>query len=421
MRLPGTSLLRPVLFAVRTIRSHKARTVFALLGVVIGVFSVVVIMSLGDGVKSYIVNMVQTFGTDLIQVEIKVPNTGKTSTANSGGIAQGIQITTLTIADEKKIDKLPNVLASYAGIIGQERATYGSVGKQIMLFGAGPGEMSVDTNAKLAEGRFYGSEEDDSLARVVVLGNGVKQTFFGDQNAIGEQITIRGERYRVIGVLAKRGAAAFFDLDAMAYVPVQTLQKKVLGVDHVQMISIRMADPAREAETVDLITRVLRKDHDITDPTRDDFAVTSTREAQKTLGDVVGTISILLVALTSISLVVGGVGIMNVMYVSVAERTGEIGLRKALGATSSNILAQFLVEALIITGLGGAIGIALGVGFTWITSLLLSNAGYAVALVLTPQSLLLGAGFSIAVGILFGISPAIRASKLSPMEAIRKE
>ncbi len=421
MRLPGTSLLRPVLFAVRTIRSHKARTVFALLGVVIGVFSVVVIMSLGDGVKSYIVNMVQTFGTDLIQVEIKVPNTGKASTANSGGIAQGIQITTLTLADEKKIDKLPNILASYAGIIGQERATYGAIGKQVMLFGAGPNEMSVDTNAKLAEGRFYAPEEDDSLARVIVLGYGIRQTFFGNQNAIGEDVTIRGERYRVIGVLAKRGAAAFLDLDAMAYIPVQTLQKKVLGVDHVQMISVRMSDPARETETVDLITRTLRKDHDITDPARDDFAVTSTREAQQTLGDVVGTISILLVALTSISLVVGGVGIMNVMYVSVAERTGEIGLRKALGATSSNILSQFLVEALIITGLGGALGIALGVGFTWLVSFFLRNAGYAVVLVLTPQSLLLGAGFSVAVGILFGISPAVRASKLSPMEAIRKE
>ncbi|NTV55243.1 MAG: FtsX-like permease family protein, partial [Candidatus Moranbacteria bacterium] len=365
--------------------------------------------------------MVETFGSDLIQIEVKVPNTGKTSTENSGGLAQGIQITTLTIADEKKIDRLPNVKASYAGIIGQERATYGSVGKQVMLFGTGPDEMSVDTNAKLATGRFFGAEEDDSLARVVVLGSGVKETFFGDRDAVGEQITIRGERYRVIGVLAKRGSAAFFDLDAMAYVPVQTLQKKVLGVDHVQMISVRMADPSRETETVDLITRTLRREHDISDPSRDDFAVTSTREAQKMLGDVVGTISVLLIALTSISLVVGGVGIMNVMYVSVAERTGEIGLRKALGAKSSDILSQFLVEALIITGLGGAIGIALGVGFSWLASFFLGRAGFAVSLVLSPQSLLLGAGFSIAVGILFGLSPAVRAARLSPMEAIRKE
>ncbi|HWQ60197.1 MAG TPA: ABC transporter permease [Candidatus Fimivivens sp.] len=415
------TFLRPLLFALRTIRSHKARTAFALLGVVIGVFSVVVIMSLGDGVKRYITGLVETFGSNLIQIEVKVPNTGKTSTANSGGLAQGIQITTLTLSDEDKIDKLPNVLASYAGIIGQERATYGSIGKQVMLFGTGPREMEVDTNAKLESGRFYGAEEDDSLARVVVLGYGVKGTFFGDRDAVGESITIRGERYRVIGVLAKRGSAAFFDLDAMAYVPVQTLQKKILGVDHVQMISVRMADPAREEETVDLITRVLRKEHDITDPTRDDFAVTSTREAQKTLGDVVGTISILLVALTSISLVVGGVGIMNVMYVSVAERTGEIGLRKAIGAKSGDILLQFLVEALIITGLGGAIGILLGVGFSWITSVILSHAGYAVSLVLTPQSLLFGAGFSIVVGLVFGLSPAVRASRLSPMEAIRKE
>lgn len=421
MRFPGKTSLRPFLFASRTVRSHKARTAFSLLGVVIGVFSVVVVMSLGEGVKGYIVGMVQTFGTDLIQIEVKVPNTGKSSTENAGGIAQGVQITTLTLDDERKIGRLPNVSASYAGTIAQERATYGSVGKRVMLFGTSAGVVSVDTNLKLESGRFFGFDEDDGLARVAVLGYGAKETFFGDRDAVGESVTIRGERYRVIGTLKKRGSAAFFDLDAMVYVPIRTLQKKLLGVNHIQMISVRMTDPARESETVDLITRLLRREHDIDDPDRDDFAVTSTREAQETLSDVVGTIGILLVALTSVSLVVGGVGIMNVMYVSVAERTGEIGLRKALGATSSDILSQFLVEALIITGLGGTLGILFGVGFTWIASLLLSRSGFPVSLVLSPQSLLLGAAFSIVVGIVFGLSPAVRAARLSPMEAIRKE
>ncbi|NTW15404.1 MAG: FtsX-like permease family protein [Candidatus Moranbacteria bacterium] len=421
MSLFRSTFFRPVLFAVRTIRTHKARTALALLGVVVGVFAVVVIMSLGDGVKGYVTGLVETFGTDLIQIEVKVPNTGKTSTENSGGIAQGIQITTLTLDDEERVDRLPNVLASYAGSIAQERATYGSVGKRVMLFGAGAGAPLVDSNLKLESGRFYSSEEDESLSRVIVLGYGVKRSFFGDRDAVGESVTISGERYRVIGTLGKRGSAAFFDLDAMAYVPIRTLQKKLLGVDYVQMISVRMEDPGREEETVDLITRLLRKEHDIEDPSRDDFAVTSTKEAQKTLGDVVGTISILLVALTSISLIVGGVGIMNVMYVSVAERTGEIGLRKAVGAKSRDVLSQFLVEAVIVTGLGGLIGIALGVAFTWASSLALGRAGFSVPLVLTPRSLLLGAGFSVAVGVLFGLSPAVRASRLSPMEALRKE
>lgn len=408
-------------FAVKTIRTHKARTFLALLGVVIGVFAVVTVMTLGDGVKGFILGQVESFGSDLIQVEVKIPGTGTQSSGNATGRAEGTQITTLTIKDSEAIHKLPNVAAAYAGTIGQERATYGSVEKRIFLFGTGADVVQVDRNAKLTSGRFFTDGEDTSLARVVVLGSEIKNTFFGDSEAVGESVTIKGEKYRVIGVLASRGAVAFLNFDTFTYVPIQTLQKKILGVDYVQMISVQMKDASHEEETVADIVALLRKRHDIDNPNKDDFAVSSTKEAQKTLGDVLGSITILLLALTSISLVVGGVGIMNVMYVSVSERTSEIGLRKALGATSGGILRQFLFEALIITFMGGLIGIILGMLLSFALSIIFQHFGFDVVLQFSFVSFLLGAGFSMAVGLIFGIAPAYRASQLSPMEALRKE
>lgn len=414
-------LFIPFLFAIKTIRTHKARTFLALLGVVIGVFAVVVVTSLGEGVKGYILGQVESFGTDVIQVEVKIPNTTHMSSENASSRAQGTQITTLTVKDSDAIRKLPNVAGAYAGTIGQERATYGSVGKRISLFGTGAEVTVVDENAKLASGRFFTKEEDESLARVVVLGSETKETFFGGSDAIGEYITLKGDKYRVIGVLAPRGAAAFFNLDVFTYVPVQTLEKKILGVDYIQFVSVKMEDPTRETETVADIVALLRKRHDITDPDKDDFSVTSTKEAQETLGDVLGSLSILLLALTSISLLVGGVGIMNVMYVSVSERTSEIGLRKAVGATSRSILQQFLFEALIITLVGGLIGIVLGMLLTIALGFVFASFGFALPLSFSFQSFLLGVGFSTAVGIIFGLAPAYRAAALTPMDALRRD
>jgi len=408
-------------FAVKTIRTHKARTFLALLGVVIGVFAVVIVMTLGDGVKSFILGQVSSLGTDLIQVEVKIPGNGKQSSGNATGRVQGTQITTLTVKDSEAIHKLPNVIAAYAGTIGQERAVYGSTEKRILLFGTGADVALVDRNPKLESGRFFTDGEDASLTRVVVLGSETKKTFFGESDAVGEYITLKGEKYHVIGVLASRGAVAFLNFDTFTYVPIQTLQKKILGVDYVQMISVQMKNPVYEKETVADIVALLRKRHDIANPDKDDFAVSSTKEAQQTLGDVLGSLTILLLALTSISLVVGGVGIMNVMYVSVSERTSEIGLRKAVGATSGGILRQFLFEALIITFLGGLIGILLGIVMAFGLTKLFQYIGYNVMLQFSFASFLLGAGFSMAVGLIFGIAPAYRASQLSPMEALRRE
>lgn len=411
----------PFFFAWKTITTHKARTALALLGVVIGVFAVVVVTSLGEGVKGFILGQVESFGSDLIQVEVKIPNTTAMSSENSTGRAQGTQITTLTVKDGEAIKKLPNVAATYAGTIGQERATYGSIGKRISLFGTGAEVATVDSNLKLESGRFFTEEEDNSLAQVAVLGSDTKETFFGSSEAVGEYITLRGAKYRVIGVLEARGAVAFLNFDTFTYVPVQTLQKKLLGVDYVQFISVKMDEPAREAETVADIVALLRKRHDIDHPDKDDFSVTSTKEAQKTFSDILGSLSVLLLALTSISLVVGGVGIMNVMYVSVSERTSEIGLRKAVGATSRSILQQFLLEALIITLSGGLIGIVLGMLLTLALGAVFSSFGFALPLTFSLQSFFLGVGFSTAVGLIFGLAPAYRAAALTPMEALRKD
>lgn len=414
-------LFMPLRFAIRTILSHRARTFLALLGVVIGVFAVVVVTALGDGVKGFILGQVDSFGGNLIQVEVKIPNTGKMSGENASSRGQGTQITTLTVKDRDAIRRLGNVSAAYAGTIGQERATYGSVGKQILLFGVGAEAEVVDDNIKLSAGRFFTEEENTSLARVAVLGSEVKETFFGNSDAVGEFITIKGEKYRVIGVIEPRGSAAFFNLDAMTYIPVETLLSKILGINYVQMISVKMKDGSQDANTVADIIALMRRRHDIKDASKDDFAVTSSKEAQQTIGDVLGSVTILLLALTSISLVVGGVGIMNVMFVSVSERTSEIGLRKALGARSSSILQQFLIEAIIITGLGGLLGILFGVLIVFLLTFVFSRFGFDLKLVFTAQSLFLGAGFSMAVGLIFGIAPALKASKLSPMEALRRE
>jgi putative ABC transport system permease protein len=411
----------PLRFAIRTILSHRARTFLALLGVVIGVFSVVVVTALGDGVKGFILGQVDSFGGNLIQVEVKIPSTGKMSGENASSRGQGTQITTLTVKDRDAIRKLGNVSAAYAGTIGQERATYGSVGKRILLFGVGAEAAVVDDNIKLSAGRFFTEEENTSLARVAVLGSEVKESFFGNSDAVGEFITIKGEKYRVIGVIQPRGSAAFFNLDTFTYIPVETLLSKILGIDYVQMISVKMKDGSQDENTVSDIVALMRRRHDIKDASKDDFAVTSSKEAAQTIGDVLGSVTILLLALTSISLVVGGVGIMNVMFVSVSERTSEIGLRKALGARSRSILQQFLAEAIIITGLGGLLGILCGVLIVSLLTLVFAHFGFALKLSFTAQSLFLGAGFSMAVGIVFGLAPALKASRLSPMEALRRE
>ncbi|MCX6765930.1 MAG: ABC transporter permease [Candidatus Moranbacteria bacterium] len=414
-------IILSVKLAFKNLRSNIGRTVLTLFGIVIGITSVIVIMSSGQGVKSFILDLIGTFGNDVIQVEVKVPATGKTSTQNALGQAMGIQITTLKQEDADAIAKLPNVEALYTANYTQEISSYQGVKKRTLLFGTSAGVLETDPGVKVTEGNFFTEADDRSLAQVVVVGPDIKQTFFGDTGAIGKEIKIGNKNYKVVGVLEKRGTFGVVNYDELIYLPVRTLQKKILGIDYLRNIIIKVQDENLLDATSADITDTMRRLHGITDPDKDDFSVTSLKEVQDIIGTVFNTINILLLALTSISLVVGGVGIMNVMYVAVVERTFEIGLRKAVGARSGDILKQFLLEAIFVTLAGGIVGIIFGFLFLSLLSLIFARLGFNLALAVTLQSVLIATGFSAAVGILFGYYPAQKASQLSPMEALRKE
>ncbi len=414
-------LIISIKLALRSLEASIGRTLLSLLGIVIGVASVIIVLSLGEGVKGYVVGQVEAFGTDIIQIEVKVPAVSKTSSQNATSQVGGTQITTLKLEDAEAVAKLSNIDDWYAASIGQQVVSFRSENKQVMIFGATSGMFEVDKKGEIETGRIYTEDDDKKLRQVVVLGSKIKRDLFGENKAIGENIKIKGQNFEVVGVEKERGVTGFFDMDSAIYMPLRTLQKKVLGIDHIQFAVFQLKDQNKVELAVLEATGVMRDQHDITDPDEDDFAVNSIKEIKDILDQVFFVVNALLLALTSISLIVGGVGIMNVMYVAVTERTFEIGLRKSVGAKNSSLLSQFMLEAVFLTFLGGIIGVFAGFGISQVAEIVSGELGFPIAFSVTWQSILLGFGFSALVGIIFGIYPALKASKMSPMEALRKE
>jgi len=406
--------------AINSLKRNTARTVLTILGIVIGIMAVITVMSAGEGLKEYVTAQIKTFGTDGINLEIKVPSTAHVSAENAAGQAQGIQITTLKVSDGEALMKLPNIKGYYASQLGQQVASYQGTNRQVMLWGTTGSFINIDATG-VAEGRFFTAEEDRSLVAVAVIGPTVKEKLFNGDDPINKLIKIGKEKFRVIGVMNKRGAMLFFDMDNFIYVPVQTLQKKIMGIDHVQQIFIQVHDNNLTEETVSDIEELIRERHDITDPKRDDFAVMSMAQAMEIYDTVFGAINLLLLAIAGISLVVGGVGIMNIMYVSVSERTYEIGLRKAVGGRYRNILWQFLWEAILMTLFGALIGFILGVGLSYLISGIATAQGMGWTFVISGNSIILAGSVSFVIGIVFGVFPAMAAARLDPVTALRSQ
>lgn len=412
--------VRSFFLALQTFHKSKLRASLTVFGILVGIAMVVIVFAAGAGIRGMIMSQISSFGNNWIDIEIKIPETGKMSQENAQGIGQGVNITTLTIKDADRIKQLPNVEDAYSGVATQTVISLQEIHKRPVVFGVSASYARITAN-EMTEGRFFTEEEDQSAASVIVLGSEIKNQLFGNQEAVGNFVKVDGQPYRVVGVFASIGTAGFIDMDSLVYLPIRTVQTSLMGIRHVSWIIAQVKNPAIAESTAEEIRSIVRERHEITDPNKDDFSVTTMQESQEIVGTILNALTWLLVALAAISLAVGGVGIMNVMYVSVVERTFEIGLRKAMGATEKHILYQFLIEAVTMTLIGGLFGIVIGVSVSLIVAFAAQRIGYTWPFEISLFSILLSVGFSTAIGVFFGLYPAKRAAALNPIVALQQE
>ncbi len=410
--------------AIKNLFSNPVRTGLTTLGIIIGISTVILVLSAGEGFRSLINAQVDAFGTNTLFIETRVPPTTKNRGAGAASNDQSranspVAITTFKNRDLDDIKKLPNVVNNYGMVVGQKVVSYRDVIKSVIFYGASAGRFEID-KGKLSGGRFFTAAEDTGGDQVAILGSKVAVDLFGQDDPLGKLIRVGDLNFQVIGVYEPRGGLGG-DEDSVIYMPLGTAQKKVLGIDYLLVGIVEVRDPVLAEATVEDIKLLMRHNHNIDNPDKDDFYVQSQAQAMDTFNTIFNGITILLIAIAAIALVVGGVGIMNIMYVVVTERTSEIGLKKALGATESDILSEFLMEAVLVTLIGGGVGIMLGSFLGWVISIVAGLANLQWTFSVPLYAIALGVGVSAVIGIGFGVLPARSAAKLDPVEAMRYE
>lgn len=420
--------------ALKALGVNKLRTFLTVLGIVIGIAAIIVVFSAGDGIKQLILGEIEAFGTDIIETEIKVPSSHKGAEAeqqSAMNLAMGVQITTLDLKDKDDIEKLPNVSQGYAAILNQHQVSYGNELRKAYLFGTNESYIDID-KSEIREGRFFTEEENNSLKKVAVLGPEIKEKLFGDSDPISKSIRIGKSKYTVIGVMEERGSVAMINFDEYIYLPIKTLQKRIMGIDHVIYMVHKLRDSSQADLTAARARDILRRNHNIADPGgdklakseigQDDFRVVTMQEMMEMMDVITISLTALLLAIVAISLIVGGVGVMNIMYVVVTERKKEIGLRKAVGARFYDIMAQFLMESVVITLMGGIIGICLGAGVSYALFRFGTQAyGLNWNFTIPAEGYITAVIFSVVFGVIFGIFPAKKAARMDPITALREE
>ncbi len=391
---------------------NKARTGLTMLGIIIGIGSVIAMVSIGQGVQSTIESSIQSLGSNLIIV-MPGAQRGPGMEVNAGrGSSQ-----TLTLADADAIQQQISLTQAIAPEVdGRYQITARGTNTNTQVIGTVAAYPSVK-NVEIDTGSFIDDQQVKGLAKVAVLGPTTRDDLFGESvDPTGQTIRIKGVIFKIVGVTKAKGGSGFSNPDDVIYIPISTAQRFLTGHEYVSDINVQAVDQQSMTDMQAQITNLLLDRHHISDPTLADFSTLNQADIIATASSITNTLTIFLGAIAGISLVVGGIGIMNMMLTTVTERTREIGLRKAIGAKSRDINLQFLAEAVMLTFTGGGVGVVLG----WILSLLISHFG-GLTTSISLFSILLAFGVSAAIGISFGYYPARRAAGLNPIEALRYE
>jgi len=409
------SLLSVLSMAVEALWSNRLRTSLTMLGIIIGIGSVIAVTSVGQGVQKATEQQIQALGTNVMLV--------LAGAARTGGISQGFgSASTLTWEDASAIAKqVPAAESVTAYLQRNGQVVYGDKNDSTSILGVDLNYPNVkEIHPK--EGQFFTQEDIDNAEPVVVLGSGVRNDLFASgESAIGASIRIQNGRYRVVGVMEPKGSVGGQDQDDRVYIPLTNMSSRIVGNNAINGTAIsgfwlKAKDQIQLEAAQFQVTNLLRIRHNIYPPKPDDFRISNQIDIINTFSNVVGLFTVLVSAIAGISLLVGGIGIANIMLVSVVERTREIGIRKAIGATNSAILHQFLTEAILVSMLGGAIGGILGVGLAFAASQL-----FSFPFVISVWSVFAGLVLALGVGLVAGVIPAGRAAQLDPITALRSE
>lgn len=397
------------LMAWASLIANKMRSILTMLGIIIGVAAVIALVSIGNGVKQDIQNSISSLGSNLLMVMPGAPRTPGVRPSQGS-------MKSLKVSDYQAISKLDGVKAASPYTANSYVTIYQSKNWTTTVSGVSSNFQDVN-NWTMAEGRFISSKNVENRERVAVVGQTVVKNLFAGEDPVGKEIRVKNIPFRVIGVLDSKGNGTMGnDQDDTIFIPYTTAMERVEGVDYLRMVYVVASDDNGIDRLQSDIENLLRVRHSIKDTNLDDFNIQNMKSIMETMEQTTGTLTLFLGAVAAISLVVGGIGIMNIMLVSVTERTREIGIRKALGATYFVIVTQFLIEAVVISLMGGLIGIALGIGASKLIGL-----ASGMSTVISVPTIVLSFAFSMAIGLVFGIYPARKAAKLNPIDALHYE